>query len=101
MTVKQAYDLTGDPDYMKIVETAAVRVALAVASEAATVDRHTERAALAAAVVRSPLQWASIFRLSLVADDTLLGLLLGQVNTSYQLPQIESRISAVWNAYLG
>jgi hypothetical protein len=100
MTVVQAYAVVFDTDLLKQVETAAVRVAVAVASESASVDRHTERAELASRIANNPQGYGRVFAWAVISDDAFLALIPSQVSANYQLAQIQNRIAAVYNTYL-
>lgn len=100
MTAVQAVNTITDTDFLKLVAVAAVRTAIAVASEDPATVSHAARVTLASKIVNSPQNYAQLFALSCAADDAFLALTPAQVAGSYGLSVVQSRISTVYNAYL-
>lgn len=86
------YSNSRDTDFVFRVQMALVSTALAIQAEATSVANHAARSAYALQVLANPEGYAILMSRAFTVDSTLAP---GTATDA----QIESRASAIWNAY--
>lgn len=92
-------DLATQPTFVDRVRAAAVKTAIAVASERSAVENHVRRVQLATQVLMSPGRWAEIMAEGVAANPSIVSKAMG--GEAIPDDDLEFTVSSLWNAYAG
>lgn len=91
MSYNADYSNAQNGTLLQAIQESICSTAIAIQSESVATALHTQRSALALLVLANPIGWAQLMAYGICAN--------GNVTTGSTDAQIDTRVSAVWNAY--